>query len=208
MKNLIIFDMDGTLLDSSDSITKTINYVRSHLGLEAISKNMLLEKINDPYIKSSEFFYNSPVYTKKQRDLFEEYYYEICTQNLKLYDGIYELLNNLKNDFYLSVATNAYTAFAKKMLSHLNIDDFFINITGADLVENSKPHPDMIEKIIKELNHNKQTLLIGDSLKDAYAAQNANIDSILVNWGFTKHKEDYVEDTKELLKEIYARFNI
>ncbi|NLO17817.1 MAG: HAD family hydrolase, partial [Arcobacter butzleri] len=157
---------------------------------------------------SSEFFYNSPVYTKKQRDLFEEYYYEICTQNLKLYDGIYELLNNLKNDFYLSVATNAYTTFAKKMLSHLNIDDFFINITGADLVENSKPHPDMIEKIIKELNHNKQTLLIGDSLKDAYAAQNANIDSILVNWGFSKHKEDYVEDTKELLKEIYARFNI
>jgi len=207
MKKLLIFDMDGTLVDSSDAITNTINYVRSHLELEPLEKVYLLENLNNPHINSSEFFYNTPTFTKKQTELFEEHYYETCTYDLKLYDGIYEMLDILKDDFKLSVATNANSLFAKKMLSHLEIEKFFKLIVGADMVTKSKPHPDMILKTIEDLQHDKQSILIGDSLKDLYAAQNAKIDAIVVNWGFTKHSDNDITTSKKLLEEIYAKSN-
>ncbi len=56
-KELIIFDMDGTLINSGNVITNTINFVRSNLGLEPIEKHIMLEQINNPDINSSEFFY-------------------------------------------------------------------------------------------------------------------------------------------------------
>lgn len=205
MKNLIIFDMDGTLVDSGDAITNTINYVRSHMDLEPLEKNYLLENLNNPNINSAEFFYNTPTFTKKQTELFEEYYHQACIVDLKVYDGIVNLLDTLKSDFKLSVATNAHTQFAIRMLGHLQIDSFFSTIIGADMVEKSKPHPDMI---IKLNNAPSQTILIGDSHKDSLAAKNANINSILVNWGFSNHEDKGVDCTTKLLGEIYARYNI
>ena len=65
MKKLLIFDMDGTLVDSSDAITNTINYVRGHLELEPLEKVYLLENLNNPHINSSEFFYNTPTLDRK-----------------------------------------------------------------------------------------------------------------------------------------------
>lgn len=56
MKKLLIFDMDGTLVDSSDSITNTINHVRSHHNLEPLEKSLLLENLNNPDINSAKFF--------------------------------------------------------------------------------------------------------------------------------------------------------
>ncbi len=53
---LIIFDMDGTLIDSGTSITNTVNHVRENLGFEKMEKNYILEKVNDPNINASEFF--------------------------------------------------------------------------------------------------------------------------------------------------------
>jgi phosphoglycolate phosphatase len=209
MKNLIIFDMDGTLVDSGDAITNTINHVRSHMDLEPLEKNYLLENLNNPNINSSEFFYNTPTFTKKQTELFEEYYHQACIVDLKVYDGIVNLLDTLKSDFKLSVATNAHTLFAIRMLGHLQIDRFFSAIIGADMVEKSKPHPDMILKTMTQLNNNpSKTILIGDSHKDSIAAKNANIDSILVNWGFSNHDDKGISCTTKLLKEIYARYNI
>ncbi|MCK9336701.1 MAG: HAD family hydrolase [Arcobacteraceae bacterium] len=210
MKNLIIFDMDGTLVDSGDAITNTINHVRSHINMKPLEKNYLLENLNNPNINSAEFFYNTPAFTKKQTELFEKYYYQACVVDLKVYDGIIDLLEKLKqNNFKLSVATNAHTPFAIKMLTHLQIDSFFSTIIGADMVERSKPHPDMIIKTMTQLNNDPcQTILIGDSHKDSIAAKNANIDSILVNWGFSNHDTKGIDCTTNLLKEIYARYNI
>ena len=53
---LLMFDMDGTLIDSGFAITNTINYVRENLGFERLEKNYILEKVNDPSINSAEFF--------------------------------------------------------------------------------------------------------------------------------------------------------
>lgn len=190
-KELIIFDMDGTLIDSGNVIANTINFVRSNLGLDIIEKYEMLEKLNDPTINSAEYFYGTKEFTDEQTKLFHEYYDTHCISDIILYDGIKELLKALEEkSCTLSVATNASREFAIKMLKYLNIDHYFSCITGAYCVANPKPHPDMILKTLEFCKKEKhQAILIGDSDKDKLAAKAANIDGVLVNWGFTNHKD-------------------
>lgn len=199
-KELIIFDMDGTLIDSGNVISNTINFVRTNLGLSLISKDELLKNLNNPDINSAKFFYGTQEFTQEQTKLFQEYYDKHCISDIVLYDGILEMLDEIHGKFSITIATNASIEFALKMIEHLNIHHYFDYTIGANCVENPKPHPDMLLKTLKTLNYDpKNTILIGDSLKDQKAAQAASIDDILVNWGFTQHSEkNSVNCTKKL----------
>jgi len=204
---ILIFDMDGTLIDSGEAISNTVNYVRENIGLQRLEKSFILENINDINVNSAEFFYNTKEFTKEQSTLFEEYYTKNCLKDLELYEGIYELLNDFKNDFKFSVATNANSFYAKKMLSHLGIDSFFSSILGYNDVTKPKPNADMVNKILDIHNIKKQNAqLIGDSKKDTMAAFNAGIDSVLVNWGFSSYQNEAICTVNELREKIESKF--
>ncbi len=203
-KELIIFDMDGTLIDSGNVISNTINFVRSNLGLALIPKSELLKNINNPDINAAKFFYGTREFTDEQTKLFQEYYNKHCISDIILYDGVLDMLDQLQGKFTLSIATNASVEFANKMIEHLSIHSYFDYVIGANCVEKPKPHPDMLIKTLKTLSYEKkQSVLVGDSLKDQRAAQAASMDSILVNWGFTRHCETKsISDTKILTEEL------
>lgn len=204
---LIMFDMDGTLIDSGFAITNTINYVRENLGFERLEKNYILEKVNDPSINSAEFFYGTKEFTKQQTKLFEEYYNEHCLSDLVVYDGMAKLIDDLKGDFILTVATNANSTYAHKMLNHVGLGKYFSTILGYDSVKNPKPHPEMVNKTLEIHNISKEKAqLVGDSKKDIMAATKAGVDSVLVNWGFSNHEKDAIETIAELEKRIKAKF--
>ncbi|MDZ7819640.1 MAG: HAD family hydrolase [Aliarcobacter sp.] len=204
---LIMFDMDGTLIDSGFAITNTINYVRVNLGFEKLEKNYILEKVNDPNINAAEFFYGTKEFTPQQTKLFEEYYNKHCLSDLVVYDGIAKLIDDLKNDFTLAVATNANSQYAHKMLNHVGFGHHFKTILGYDSVTKPKPHPEMVNKILDIHNiSNINAQLIGDSHKDIMAATNAGVDSVLVNWGFSNHEKDAIETVQELEQRIMAKF--
>jgi len=203
---LIIFDMDGTLIDSGNVISNTINFVRGHLGLESISKDIMLQAMNDPTINGAEFFYGTTHFTEQQTELFKEYYDEHCISDIVLYEGIEELLEELKVEYKLGVATNANSIYAKKMLEFLGILEHFSFIAGADMVEHPKPKGDILSLVCETLGTQKEcSLLIGDSKKDLYAANDFGIECILVNWGFSDHLSEAVCDIENLKKEIKRR---
>ncbi|MGB7402211.1 MAG: HAD family hydrolase [Arcobacter sp.] len=204
---LIMFDMDGTLINSGGMIANTINHVRENLGLEALEKKYILEKVNDPGVNSAEFFYGTKNFTQEQGKLFETYYYEHCLTDLEIYDGIKELLEDLKSDYIFTVATNANSEFANRMLNHLEIGKYFKTVVGYNDVLKPKPHPEMVYKILEEIKTTKEkSLLVGDSHKDIQAAANAGIESVLVNWGFSDHEENAIENVKELEERIFKKF--
>ena len=205
-KQLIIFDMDGTLIDSGDVISNTINYVRQNLGLEIMSKKELLTNINNPDINSAEFFYGTKAFTDEQTKLFGDYYTENCVKDIALYDGIKELLEEVHQHFTLSIATNASAEFANKMIKHLNIDHFFDFIIGSNDVTHPKPHPEMLLNTLQSLNIEiSHSILVGDSDKDKNAAQACEMDCILVNWGFTQHEhESVISNASELKKKLLS----
>ncbi len=203
---LLIFDMDGTLIDSGNVISNTINHVRKNLGLEPVQKDIMLKMMNDPSINSSEFFYGTPNFTEQQTKLFTEYYDEHCISDIILYDGIKELLEELQGSYILSVATNANSAYATKMLQFLGILEHFHFIAGANMVSKPKPNGEILALVCQTVGTKKEcSILIGDSKKDLLAANDFGIDCILVNWGFSDHFDDAVETIENLKREIKKR---
>lgn len=193
-KRVIIFDMDGTLLDSSRSITKSINFVRSELGLPPFSVDKVTKLINMPDQDLPKLFYEEIRPYSECRKIFEKHYYENCVKEMKLYDGIKDMLETLYSKHDMAVATNAYEMFAKKMLKHLDIDRYFQVVLGSDTIKARKPDPKIIQHILKHFNaSNKEAVLVGDSLKDEEAARNADIEYIFVDWGFGESSSpDYI----------------
>jgi phosphoglycolate phosphatase len=198
--------MDGTLIDSGNVISNTINFVRTNIGLCSMPKNELLSNLNNPEINSSEFFYGTDAFTAIQTELFGKYYDEHCISDIVLYDGIENMLKNISEYFILTIATNASVEFAKKMIKYLNIDNYFDFIIGSNCVQNPKPHPDMLLKTIDKFRIDKtNTILVGDSHKDTRAANAAGIDNILVNWGFTTHYNNIaIDNTTELTNRLLS----
>lgn len=200
--------MDGTLIDSGNIISNTINYVRVNIGLNPLEKNDILESLNNPDINYAEYFYEVDDFTEQHNILFNEYYNKNCLSDIVLYDGIENMLDILSTKGYiLSVATNGSADYANRMLNHLKIDNYFDMVVGANCVKNPKPHPDMLLKIMNNLKIDKDnTIMVGDSLKDIQSANNANINSFLVNWGFSNHnKEDALLTVDELVKNILLK---
>jgi phosphoglycolate phosphatase len=194
MQKIVIFDMDGTLIDSKKDITISINHVRElNHNLAPLSEEFVVEAINMHDRNLAKLFYNTELYEDRDRVIFEKHYKEQCIQNPYLYDGVEELLYTLKeNDIKLSVATNAPTIFAHTMLESLKVKELFDVIIGADKVKKSKPHPDMLYHILQNYNYiqnNDKAWMIGDNSKDMEAASNAEIEAIFAAWGFTSFCE-------------------
>ncbi len=200
----IIFDMDGTLIDSSKVISNSINFVRENIGLSKLPKDEILRYINTPHINVAKYLYESEEFSQEQSRYFEEYYMQNCTKDIELYPKIDEVLKTLANENKkLAIATNAFSSYAIEMLKHLNIYDYFDVIMGVDNVKHPKPHPEMVLKIMENFNSSKEkTILIGDSQKDVLSAKGAGIKYILVNWGFSDYSEDVINEPIEILKRI------
>jgi len=181
----IIFDMDGTLIDSSRAMTQSVNFVREHIGLPPIEQKMLEYYINQPDQHLSKIFYNTEVYDPAHRALFSKHYLQSTSEIISLYPDVNEMLNYLSHKAFLSIATNASDFFARHMLQELDIMKHFSAVIGANNVSEPKPSPLMLHHIMKEaqcsLSH---TILIGDSIKDERAALNAGIDFVFANWGY------------------------
>ena len=204
-KKLIIFDMDGTLVDSSITIVNAINYVREHMGFHAYDREFILKRINDHTLNPAQVFYHSPRFEPIHERLFSEYYTNNHKKELKLYDGIYELLVEIKNKgCKLALATNAYRNSTMESLSHLQIKDMFDAISCADDVLNAKPYPDMLYKIVDELGLDvKSSLFVGDGPRDQEAAKNASMDYLMVDWGFSDNI-DAITTVEELKTTILS----
>lgn len=203
---LIIFDMDGTLIDSSVTIVNAINHVRHNLGLAPMDFTFVMEKINDHHINPAQLFYETDHFEGDHERWFSEYYTKNHEMELLLYDGIYDLLIALRErGILLSVATNAYRGSAIESLTHLGIYDLFDTIACYDDVSRGKPYPDMLFKILRTLNiHPDKTLFIGDGSRDEIASRRADIDYLMIDWGFSNH-QDAIHSVSNLERIIFEK---
>ncbi|MDD2653287.1 MAG: HAD family hydrolase [Sulfurimonas sp.] len=203
---IVIFDMDGTLLDSKKDITISINHVREkNHNLPPVSEEYVVAAINAEVRNLSKLFYETEIYLERDRELFESHYDAQCVQNVTLYEGIEEVLKTLvAKSVKISVATNAPTQFALRMLEHLGVKHLFDVIIGADRVANSKPSPEMLHHILNHYRYeskNHKAWMVGDNSKDVLSARSAGIEPIFVTWGFTpsSNEKTVAKKPKELL---------
>lgn len=185
----IIFDMDGTLLDSSRAIFQTINEMRQSLSLAPLEKEKIVKIINNISQNPLKELYNlekiDENFKQKAEEKFKQYYFKSSF----LYDGIENLLSNLSaKNYLLAVASNAPKKNLREILKFHKIEHFFFQIEGASEEIPQKPNPTMLNLIINS-QKNKEIYFIGDSIKDFEAAQNADVNYIQVRWGFSEVKD-------------------
>ncbi len=210
MKRVAIFDMDGTLIDSQYDITVSINHVRlAHHGLDPLDPSQVVAAINGHQRNLAEFFYGTVNYREEDRDLFERHYHEQCIQNPSLYDGVEALLEALAGEeVRLSVATNAPSRFARRMLEHLGVAERFDHIYGADMVQRPKPDREMLHAILGHYGFDPagdRAWMVGDNAKDMQAARHCGITGIFAAWGFSPDGEgEHVARHPREVSEIIA----
>jgi phosphoglycolate phosphatase len=207
-KTLAIFDLDGTIQDSSLAIVGAVNHVRKALGLDPMEEEIIIKNINNTSINQAKFFYESNSFSPVHSNLFLEFYHQNQDNLIRVYNGVKELLEELKaNGCTLAIATNAFRSTVIKSLKKMDILDLFDEVVCGDDVIEAKPSPEMLEKILKSLKKSpKEAIFIGDGERDLLAAKRANVDFIMVNWGFSNYK-NAINSVEELKKELHKRCN-
>ena len=203
---LAIFDLDGTLTDSSTLLANSINYVRRKLNLKPLDKEIIIKEINNPECNLIKFFYKAEKKEPKHEEWFVEYYSANHDKELELYDDVEEMLKFLKQKgVKLAIATNAYRLSANDALKYLNILNIFDDIICYDDVKNGKPSADMLYTLLNRFKiSNKDAIFVGDSQRDELAAKAAKIEFIKVAFG--SKLDGSVDKPKEVTRKIEEYF--
>jgi len=174
---LVIFDLDGTLVDSDKTVIRLLNTIREDLNLSALKLkdvSLYLSLGGEEMIKKT---IASDIDTKKYLDIFRKKYLEDSLEKENLFDGVINYLNYLKaKRIQMAVFTNKPKDLAYKTLKKHNIYNFFNYIITSDDVRLKKPAPDGCYKIIKLSSiPSENIIMIGDSELDQKAASLASI---------------------------------
>lgn len=184
----IIFDLDGTLLDTSEDLTNAVNFVlkkynmtqRTKSEVTAFTGNGIYELVK----KSIGYSIDNNKFDLMMND-FKEYYSLHGTDNTKPYDKIYELLGELnKSGYKLAVVSNKIDSATKTLCNRFF--EKYINIAIGDTVGiTKKPQTGTLNLALNKLCvTNDECVYIGDSEVDVLTAKNASMKLIAVSWGF------------------------
>ena len=182
----VIFDLDGTLLDTSPGITESVRYAAEKLGYPALSEDQLLSFIGPPLKDSFMRCYGSgESQAEALTAAYREHYREGALLNAKPYAGIPELLTELeRRGIYSAVATSKPQVFSEQILRHFGLDRLFRVIHGADL-EGKLKKADLIRLSVADTAVSyDQCVMVGDTEHDAKGAKDTGVPFIGVSYGF------------------------
>ena len=225
-KLTILFDLDGTLVDTAPDLLTAHNHVMEKFGYK--TKN--LDQIKDLVGKGAAVMLGRSVWGSARKELskiddqkikdkmvkeFIDFYGKNIVVKSTLVNGVYNFLNWAKsNDISMGVVTNKQEHLAVDLLKKIKIYDFFEYVAGRNTFEYYKPDPRHLTNTIEIMNGDiNKSLMIGDSENDADAAKSAGIPMILLEDGYTEkkieqiHRDHIIKDFVGLEKIISKYLN-
>ena len=204
-KLTIIFDLDGTLVDTAPDLLSAHNHVMKKFGFN--SRN--LDEIKNLAGKGAAVMIGRSIWESAKKELssindqkakdemvkvFIDYYGKNIVVKSKLVAGVYEFLKWAKSkNISMGVCTNKQEHLAVNLLKKIKIYDFFEYVAGRNTFEYCKPDPRHITSMIEIMNGSiEKSLMIGDSENDAEAAKSAGIPMILLEEGYTDKKIEQI----------------
>jgi phosphoglycolate phosphatase len=197
--SLVIFDLDGTLVDSLDDLGASINFMRTEFGLAPLT----LEQVRGAIGKGARNLVTRCLPEGDGRidaalALFLQHNGAHLAARTRLYPGARELLSALSGSGVpLALVSNKNTAHCRELLSLLGIAGFFQAVLGGDAVACSKPSPEpLLEAIARTSARLETTVMIGDSCNDFEAAKGAGVWSIGCRFGYGEPAELEIADVR------------
>ena len=193
MKKVIIFDLDGTLLDTLDDLRLSVNFALSQFSYPLRTREQVRKDIGNGVAKLIERSIPAGILNENYQkclDIFSKHYRENYTENTTPYDGLNELVIKLVNEgYYVTVATNKIVDVATHLLN-INYPGLFTYIQGDAPDMKKKPNPMMINTIVSHYEVTKDDVLyIGDTNVDEETATNSEVDYALVTYGYRTIEE-------------------
>ena len=224
MKNCLVFDLDGTLVDTAPDLMMAHNYVMKKYGykekpIESIrhlagrgAAAMLIRSIDS----QGNLIKNNPIDANTHQQMtndFIKYYRQNISGHSQLRKNVISLLDWCKEkEIICAVCTNKREDLAIKLLKEINIYKYFDFIAGADTFDFRKPDPKHLTEILDILQIDKKnSIMLGDSETDANTAKAAKVHFVLIKDGYTEKSldniyHDHLIDDFENVKEIASNY--
>jgi phosphoglycolate phosphatase len=187
--DLLIFDLDGTLIDSKLDLAHAVNATRSHMGLSPLEHERVYSYVGNGapvLIRRALGPEAAEQQVEEALEFFLEYYREHYLDYTVLYPGVRESLDRLRDARKrMAVLTNKPVRISKAILDGLGVGPHFFQVYGGNSFDFKKPHPIGVDTLIKEAGVTAdRTLMIGDSGVDVQTAVNAGVQCCGVTYGF------------------------
>lgn len=206
----ILFDLDGTITDSGEGITKSVQYALKYFDIDVEKLEDLNKFIGPPLKDSFKKFYD---FDDEKAELglkkYREYYAKKGIFENSLYDGVVDVLEDLKkNNKTIILATSKPEVYAKQILEYFKVDKYFTFAAGSDFEETRVKKGEVIKYALEEakISDLSKVVMVGDREHDIIGAKENNIKSIGVLYGYgdvvelTQARAEYIAKTpKEIL---------
>lgn len=192
MKQYLLFDLDGTLTDPMVGITSSVQYALEKFGIHVRYLKELIPFIGPPLAESFQKFYGfSKEDAEKAIQYYREYYAPKGIFENEVYEGIPEMLAHLTEaGFTLLVATSKPTVFARKVLKHFGMEDYFSFVGGSELDGSRTKKAEVISYILKTCGiEAKEAIMIGDRRHDIEGGKACGLESVGVLYGYGTEQE-------------------
>ena len=187
----VLFDLDGTLVDSYAALAESVNYARRHQGLPELAEVRIRNFVGDGLERLLQRAFECDAIPNGAREAFETRYDEICCEESKVLADVETTLEELTAmRVAMAVCTNKPTGFSKKILDFLHLSSHFRAIVGPDLAGARKPDRRHVLRTLEEAGCSTDgALFVGDMPIDIAAARASGIDVAVVTTGSSSYEQ-------------------
>ena len=202
----LVFQLDGTLIDSRRDITTAINHMRDELGLPPLALEQVVAMVGEGARLLVERALGPecpPDRVDHALARYLDHYWDVCLDTTRPYPGIEEMLASLAGRYPLALLSNKGEALSRRILDGLDLSHRFREILGGDSLPTRKPDPAGLHLLAERLGVSiERLMLVGDTWIDAETARAAGCPFALVEWGFPRPPK--LEDVRAELRAAKA----
>jgi phosphoglycolate phosphatase len=213
---LLIFDLDGTLIDSQLDLIHSINAMLWHFGKAELPSELIATYVGDgapTLVRRALGDPEDEKFVQEALNYFLAYYREHKLDNTRVYDGVREALTSIRQSRNeqprtMAVLSNKPVNPSRAIIEGLGLEEFFAQVYGGNSFPTKKPDPLGAQKLLKEMGClPRETVMVGDSSNDVLTGRNAGLWTVGVTYGFAPHSleltpPDVLVDSPQELAEL------
>jgi phosphoglycolate phosphatase len=208
MKTIILFDLDGTLIDSTEAILESFSIAFKSFNRSVPNQEKIKSLIGFPLDVMFIQLGVEESMADKFVQAYKEHYREISCQKTYLLPGAKDAVKKAVEFARLGIVTTKTGRYSKELLEYLNLMQYFEVLIGREDVTNPKPHPEPILKALEYMNvKDEDCWMIGDTILDVQSAKSANVTPIALTCGYGK-REELSDSCEHIIENVFSAIEI